>query len=239
MTAVRVMLRGFGELLITAGIVVLLFCVYQLFYTNLAANRAMDDVRNGLHQKWDGTAPRGKGASELPGFGRGEGFALIYIPRLGSDYVKPVLEGVSPGILDSGVGHYPETTMPGKLGNFSVAGHRATNGEPFAYLDGVRPGDRVVVETGTTWYTYIIDDPRMYADPDHVIQFNRGNIIVSPADVGVLSPVPYKPAKEPEESLITLTTCNPRWASYQRMIVFGHLESKQQKSDGPPAALRS
>ncbi|MGH3344761.1 MAG: class E sortase, partial [Carbonactinosporaceae bacterium] len=61
MTAVRVMLRGFGELLITAGIVVLLFCVYQLFYTNLEANRAMDDVRHGLQRKWDGTAPRGKG----------------------------------------------------------------------------------------------------------------------------------------------------------------------------------
>ncbi|MGH3343782.1 MAG: class E sortase, partial [Carbonactinosporaceae bacterium] len=187
----------------------------------------------------DGTAPRGKGASELPAFGRGEGFALIYIPRLGSDYVKPLLEGVGPSILDSGVGHYPETAMPGEVGNFSVAGHRATNGEPFAYLNALRPGDRVVVETETKWYTYVIDDPRMYADPDHVIQFNRGNIIVSPSDVAVLSPVPYESEKEPEEPLITLTTCNPRWASYQRMIVFGHLESKQRKSDGRPAALRS
>ena len=53
----------------------------------------------------------------------------------------------------------------------------------------------------------------------------------------MLDPVPGKPAAKPTEALITLTTCNPRWASYQRLIVFGHLEETRPKADGPPTAL--
>ena len=44
----------------------------------------------------------------------------------------PVVEGVGCDDLARGVGHYPETARPGEVGNFAVAGHRATNGEPFA-----------------------------------------------------------------------------------------------------------
>ena len=98
--------------------------------------------------------------------------------------------------------HYPGTALPGEIGNFSVAGHRATNGEPFAYLDQLREGDAVVVETGTTWYTYVVSRER----------------IVQPTQVGVILPVPGHPDKVPTKEKLTLTTCNPRWASYERLI---------------------
>ena len=102
-----------------------------------------------------------------------------------------------------------------------MAGHRATNGEPFAYLDKVRKGDLVVAETRTEWFTYVIDRTK----------------IVSPTSTWVLDPVPGKPTAKPVQALLTLTTCNPRWASYQRLIVFGHLEETRAKADGPPTVL--
>ena len=62
----------------------------------------------------------------------GEPFAILRIPRLGDNFQVPIVEGVSLADLAEGVGHYPDTALPGEVGNFSVAGHRATNGEPFA-----------------------------------------------------------------------------------------------------------
>ena len=216
--------RGIGELLITVGMFLLLFCVYQLFYTNVPANRAMDREKKDLKQQWQQVPPPVPGASPTAvkprKFEPGEGFAIMYIPRLGKNYAKPVLEGVALKDLARGIGHYPESAMPGKVGNFAVAGHRATHGEPFAYLPKVRRGDAVIVETADTWYVYKVDREKL----------------TTPDDVAVVSPVPEKPGVKPSRKLITLTTCHPRWASYQRFIVFGHLTSTVPKSSGrtPP-----
>ena len=151
----------------------------------------------------------------------GKGFAFLHIPRLGKQYSVPVLEGVALDVLARGVGHYPKTAGPGEVGNFSIAGHRATNGEPFANLDRMRRGDVIIVETRRTWLTYVVDKTQ----------------IVLPTDVWVIDPVPGKVDVEPRDKLLTLTTCNPRWASYERLIVFSHLEREQKKSDGPPDEL--
>jgi sortase A len=201
---------GFGELLITAGVLLLLFCIYQLFYSNVTADRAQHAVAGKLRERW--SAPAVVRADE----GRpapGDAFALIRIPRLGSDWVKPVVQGVAPEELAKGVGHYPGSALPGQVGNFAVAGHRATHGEPFRDLNRVRAGDTVVVETRRAVYTYRVDSRE----------------IVLPAAVEVVDPVPHRPGVRPTRRLITLTTCNPRWASYQRLIVYGHLVSTQAK----------
>ena len=42
-------------------------------------------------------------------------------------------------------------------------------------------------------------------------------------------PVPGHPEATPTQALLTLTTCNPRWNSSHRMIVFGHLVSTRAK----------
>jgi len=207
--------RAFGEVLITSGLVVLLFCVYQLFYSNIEAGRAQTRVTADLQKRW---AAPGSGMSKAP---LGDGFARIRIPRLGGDWVTPVVEGVRPQDLAKGVGHYPMTGLPGKVGNFALAGHRATHGEPFRDLDRMRRGDAIVIETKDTWYVYTVDSSE----------------IVSPAQVGVLEPVPNRPRVRPTQRLITLSTCNPRWASYQRLIVYGHLTGTQDKSAGVPHVL--
>lgn len=222
---IRAATRGLGELLITAGMVLLLFVAYQLVWTNLEAQRAQGQVADEIREAWGRPAgATGASGGELVGprpgdFGRG--FAFLRIPRLGRGYSVPVLEGVGLDVLARGVGHYPGTAMPGQVGNFAVAGHRATNGEPFAYLDRMRKGDVIVVETRRTWLTYVVDRIR----------------IVRPTDTWVIDPVPGKPDVEPRERLITLTTCNPRWASYERLIVSGRLQTERAKTAGPPPEL--
>ncbi len=218
----RGLLRGVGELLITAGLVLLLFVAYQLVWTNYEAQRRTDQVAGDLRDAWSRPARSTTGATAGPAkVDFGTGIAFLHIPRLGRSWSVPVVEGVELPDLARGVGHYPDTARPGQVGNFAVAGHRATNGEPFAYLDRLRPGDVVVAETRRRWFTYVVDSTR----------------IVSPSSTWVLDPVPGRPAEEPTQQLLTLTTCNPRWASYQRLIVFGHLEETRTRRDGPPADL--
>lgn len=214
----RIISRTLGELLVTAGVVVLLFVGYQLVWTNFQADRAAQAHTDQLREKWR-ASPQGD-EYDLP-LRDGEAFAIMHIPRLGDRYQVPVIEGVTLEDLAQGVGHYPKTALPGELGNFSVAGHRATNGEPFALLDQLRKGDRVVVETATTWYIYKVYEER----------------IVQPTQVDVVLPVPGKPGAEPDRALLTLTTCNPRWASYERLIFHAELDAEQLKSLGRPDAL--
>lgn len=222
----RALVRASGELLITAGLVVLAFLAYQLVWTNVQAHRAADRAAADLRSSWSRPAA-GAGGSDgstdpgALGTKTGRGFAFLRIPRLGRKFAVPVIEGVGLPELAKGVGHYPDTALPGEVGNFAVAGHRATNGEPFAYLDKVHEGDVVVAETRAGWYTYVVDRTR----------------IVTPTSIWVLDPVPGKPGLAPTDQLLTLTTCNPRWASYERLIVFGHLVETRVRAQGPPTVL--
>jgi sortase A len=217
----RASVRSLGEVLITAGLVLLLFCVYQLVWTNIEANHAQGKVSDTLRRQWSSQGGNQSPTIRLSKSDFGKGFSFLHIPRLGRKYSVPVVQGVSLPDLSRGVGHYPSTALPGQVGNFAVAGHRATHGEPFAHLDLVRVGDSLVVETRASWFTYVVDKVQ----------------IVQPNAVWVIEPVPGKPAQEPTRQLITLTTCNPRWASTQRLIVFGHLESTQPTAAGRPPAL--
>ena len=229
----RTAIRSVGEILITLGVVLFLFCAYQLFYTNVIADEAMKSEVSDLHRLWAAQppAPRSAASAAPAGLGpfdtadsrgtSGEAFAILHIPRLG-DKAIPVLQGTSLDLLGRGVGHYKDSALPGRVGNFAVAGHRKTHGEPFRYLDQMRSGDLIVVETADTWFTYRAD---------------RDPFIVDPTDLAVVAPVPDHPGRKPTQALITLTTCNPWWASTQRMIVIGHLAGERTRQQGPPPVL--
>lgn len=225
-----------GEILITIGVLLLLLVAYQLWWTNVQADRAADRVVAELERSW--AAPRPD-----PGAGGGDGeegpdgpavpegpipgnaFARMYIPRLSSSvWGTPVVEGVTRPDLAKGIGHYPSAALPGEIGNFAVAGHRATNGEPLRDIDRLRVGDEVFVETRDTWYVYTLERDQ----------------IVAPTATWVIDPVPGEPGAQPTQRLITLTTCNPRWASYQRWIWWGSLTDTIDKDDeAVPAALQA
>lgn len=218
-----------GELLITVGVLLLLLVAYQLLWTNVTAGRAASEAAAQLQDSWTrpptstGEVPPDETDETEPARPQlGDAFALMYIPRL-SDKVwgMPVLESVELTDLSRGIGHYPDSQLPGQKGNFAVAAHRATNGEPFRDVDRLQDGDRVYVETRDDWFEYTL----------------RRDEIVTPTDTWVINPVPGDPGQEPVERLITLTTCNPRWASTTRWIWWGDLTERYDKDAGetPPA----
>ncbi|MFF3847345.1 class E sortase [Streptomyces sp. NPDC002328] len=153
----------------------------------------------------------------------GKPFAIMYIPRLGFTWNKPVLEGTGTNTLKKGLGHYAGTARLGQIGNFSVAGHRRTHGDPFKDFPELRRGDAVVLTDGRTWFTYRID---------------QGPYKTVPTDVEVIDPVPRKSGYTRPGRYLTLTTCDPEWGHSHRLIVWAHLDSTQPVEAGKPKALR-
>ncbi|MGZ6826258.1 MAG: class E sortase [Mycobacteriales bacterium] len=219
----RWLLRGIGQVLITAGVVVLLFCVYELKVTSVYTDQQQHALDRTLTREWATPPPRtapGKGVA-LAAYRPGEGIARIYFPTLGKDQVHVVVEGVSHEDLKRGPGHYPGTDGPGQVGNMVISGHRTTYGAPFNRLDELSPGDPVVVETQTAFYTYLV----------------LGTTVVSPSKIGETDHVPNEPGARPTQRLLTLTTCNPKYSARTRLVVRAVLSSTLAKGPGvvPPA----
>ncbi|MFF9511818.1 class E sortase [Streptomyces sp. NPDC014724] len=232
-----------AEVVITLGVVLLLLVVHQLWWTNRQARAdARHEVR-ALQREWtepegekEGQEGRpqggGDGAGGSGGAGTGaaggrssagrtaptgprrdQAYAVIRIPQLG--LAAPVAQGISKrGVLDKGyVGHYPGTAQPGRAGNFALAGHRNTHGEPFRYINRLRRGDRIDVETRDAVYTYAVD---------------RTLGQTSARDGGVIAAVPRSNVKPytgytTAGSYVTLTTCTPEFTSRYRLVVWGRL----------------
>lgn len=207
-------LLGIG--LLVAGLACLGWVGFQYVGTNVVSEQAFETETEQLRTKWqeqERSDPRGKTpASVVPG----EAVALLRIPAFGDDYEIPILTGTDLSILSKGVGHYASTAAPGQIGNFAIAGHRVTHGQPFAKMLTLKQGDEVIVETREAIYTYVLDDsPR--------------KLTVQDSETWVLDPVPGEPDSKPTEALITLTTCQDLFRSPDRSIGFGHLQNTQNK----------
>lgn len=146
---------------------------------------------------------------------RDRAYAVLRVPRLG--LVVPVAQGVDKrAVLDKGyAGQYPGTAGPGERGNFALAGHRNTHGEPFRYIDRLRAGDELIVDLRGRRYTYVV-----------------GKILneTTERDTGVIAPVPRSVVKPDQgysepAAYITLTTCTPEYSSKYRLVVWGTLRS--------------
>jgi sortase (surface protein transpeptidase) len=228
--------RGMGELLITAGLILLLFVVYEVYVTDYLTGRTQDELTQELREQWE--QPQAEGP-QLRQVELGDAFGVLRIPRLGEDYARVILEGTSETELSKGPGHYKGTAMPGEPGNVALAGHRVGKGSPFLELDALLPGDPIVVETADSWFVYrVLGDPAtgdLAADPSGI----PGRQIVRPTDIDVIAPTPNQAASAPSGSYLTLTTCHPRFSAQQRMIIHARLEggalSKSELPDGPPA----
>lgn len=223
---VRTVLRGAGQTLMTFGVVVLLFAVYELWGTGLVTAREQDRLGDDLRRSWAEPAPRPTGGTEpatpepAP-LDLGEGVAVLHVPALEGYDPWVVVEGVDVASLKNGPGHIPGTALPGGLGNVVLSGHRTTYGAPFARFDELAPGDQVVVETRGSWFTYTV----------------RGSEIVAPTAVEVTYAVPGDPVATPTRRLLTLTTCHPKYSARSRLIVRAELTATADRAEGPPAVL--
>ncbi len=215
-------LRGavglFGELLVTLGVVLGLFVGWQLVWTDVVADQQQAGVVANLQGGFSLGEPRSEGQS--PG-GLGDAFAIVRIPRFGADYARPLYEGTDRGTLQKGIGHYPETVLPGEVGNFAMAGHRTTYGKPFSRIAELRTGDRIIVETADEFVVY-----RVYAQR-----------IVLPTQVEVVLPVPGEPGRAPTEAVLTMTSCHPQFSSRQRWVTHARLDQILNRADGLPAEV--
>ncbi|MFJ4580957.1 class E sortase [Streptomyces echinatus] len=213
--------RAIGEVFITTGVLMLLFVTYQLWWTNVRAHAQAGSETHQLQDDW-ASGKRSPGVFEP-----GQGFAILHIPKL--DVVAPIAEGVSnKKVLDKGmVGHYGEaplkTAMPqDRTGNFGLAAHRNTHGEPFRYINRLKAGDEVVVETQDTYFVYKVTSMLP---------------VTPPSNTGVLNPVPPGSGFTEPGRYITLTTCTPEFTSKYRLIVWGKMVQERPRSQGKPDAL--
>jgi sortase A len=223
----RTAVRVGGELLITLGLVVLLFAGYEVWGKTTIVNAHQEDLSQQLEQSWQVDPTVGPSASPSTGQStgrsaptpavRGKPIAGLIIPKLDKNWI--VVEGVEQDDIRYAPGHYPESAMPGEVGNFSVAGHR--NRATFWRLDELADGDVIVLESKTEWFVYHVSQSR----------------IVRPHQTEVVAPVPGRRGAEPTKAMLTLTTCHPKFNNYERLIVHAELVRAQPKSDGRPAEL--
>lgn len=203
----RLVWVGYG--LILAGLAVLAWVAWQFWGTNWVSDRRQVEVAEALEDGW----ADGSDTVETD-FGRAS--AILHVPRWGKDYAVPVLEGSSDEVLAAGIGHMEDTAGPGEVGNYVLAGHRVTHGEPFAEFPELREGDRVHVETRRATYTYELD-------------FDGTALEVPFTEDWVIQPYPRNPdggVQPPPgagRTLITLVTCAEIFHTDLRSVVFGHL----------------
>lgn len=232
-------LGGLGELLVTLGLIVLLFVAWELWWTNLEADSTQEDLTSQTLQEFAGGDPTASAGPSHPAeaaeadherYGApentrldGEGtFGVLYVPRFGKNYARPISEGVGSDVLDHlGIGHYPETQLPGERGNFAVAAHRQTHGQVFWDIDKLVDGDYLYVQTSKGYYSYRY----------------RNTEIVHPSESNVLLPVPHEPGEQATDSLLTMTSCDPPFTTRMRIIAYAELESWRPLDAGPPSVI--
>jgi sortase A len=226
---------GTGKVLITFGILILLFVAYQLWGTGIYTARQQNKLENQFNQ-----ALRSSGSDQTPNFPTAstkptgattpttvpvttatteppidpispstDAVAHIVIPKIGVD--SWVVQGVTLDDLRNGPGHYPSTPFPGQAGNAAIAGHRTTYGAPFNKIPDLEPGDVIKIATLQGQFEYVVY--KGYA--------------VSPDDVSVLDPDPTRPAT------LTLTTCHPEYQAAQRYIIKAALKLPENAAPLP------
>ena len=148
---------------------------------------------------------------DIPPIVRGKAFARMEIPRI--DKVVYIVPGVEVNDLKKGPGHYPNTPLPGQLGNAAIAGHRTTWDAPFANIDQLEPGDEIII-TMANGERFVYD-----------VSFTE---IVAPEDSFVIA------TADPTVAMLTLTTCHPKYTTKQRMAVHAILNADKSAAVGIP-----
>ncbi len=211
-----------GVVLLMMGIGCLGWVGYQYLGTNLVSRHAYQQEKLALQSRWQqetraGAADSGAtaGGQPQPAAASGDAVALLRIPAFGPDYEVPILRGTDLDTLARGVGMYDSSAAPGQIGNFAIAGHRVTHGQPFAKLLELNKGAKIMVETQDAVWTYALDTaPRDLTVDEH--------------DAWVLNPVPVK-GMDAGTPLLTMTTCQDLFHSPDRSVAFGHLISTTNK----------
>ena len=223
------LMSGIGQTMLSVGVVLALFVVWQLFVTSWqvqgATAAAVDSFSQANPQEATDVTEvqRTDPPPEVPIPSVGQTFATLHVPRWDS-MVIPVMEGTSQAVLDTGyAGHYINTQGPGQMGNFVLAAHRRSYGNSFRRVEELVKDDPLIVETPQAWLVYQVTSTE----------------IVLPSQGDVTYPVPHgDPNAVPTEQLMTLTTCHPEYSNTHRFIVYSKLSYWVPRDQGRPLALQ-
>ena len=209
-----------GRFMMRAGVLVLLFVVYQLWGTGLTTQRAQNDLESQFEAQLattttlpaepSTTAPAVTAPTDVPPPADGDPVGRIRIPAIGVDYIA--IQGVDIADLKEGPGHFPQTPLPGQPGNVAFAGHRTTYLAPFARLDELNPGDEITFDTVQGTFTYRVD-----AHEGAPGEPPSGHFIVKPTQVEIL--------EQDGTNKVTLMACHPKYSARERIVVTATLES--------------
>lgn len=194
-----------------AGLSLIGYTTYRIWDPFAGQRQHQETVR--LRQEWQRSRP-GPAGHDLH-LVMGKPFAFIQIPRFGPQWRFTIVEGSSLAQLATGPGHVNGTQLPGQLGNFAVAAHDITAGNPFLHLRSLQRGDAVIITTKYAVYRYQV----------------AGRKVVRYTDSAVLDPVPGHPGERPHIQMITLITCTPATLEFTpyRVVVTGVLVTSADK----------
>lgn len=211
-----------GELLITAGVITILFVVWQVFINDPVVSAKQQFSAENFSKPTQVEKPQFR---EINGkLQQGQVFGKMFIPRFDKNYERLVGQGTLQKVTlnEIGIGHYIKSQWPGEVGNFAVAAHRTSYGAPFGKIDTLRNGDLIFVQTNTHWFTYKYLQTK----------------IVRPNQIGVISEVPQGLiGAKAGGKYMTLTSCHPKWSNSQRIVVWLELAGQQAITDGEPLEL--
>nr|WP_068692301.1 class E sortase [Thermobifida halotolerans] len=217
----RVTFRTIGELLFTAGVVMLLFAAFQIWGKQFQTDAEQERLDQAMAEQWAAQEEQGPDSEPLPGTAN----SRLYIPATDQEWV--VVSGVDPEDIRYGPGWYPESWTPdgmvpaaraGQPGNYAVAGHRVA--AVFWDLDRLAEGDELVLEDKDSFYTYRVVESK----------------VVLPDAIEVTAPDPFDPesTEAPETAYLTLTTCHPKLQNSHRLIIHAELADTRPKDQGMP-----
>lgn len=223
-----------GEILVTLGVIVGLFVVWEIWINDWVSDTGQAATAHAYSQQWADapvvpTPAAADVATDPPVTAQpkaGTIFANLIVPRFGSDYTRPIAEGVGLDVLNDvsrGMGHYEQTALPGAIGNVAIASHRTAYGGALHLLPDLRIGDHVYIETVDGWYQY------SYRNTEYVLV----------SGVGVLDPVPQVDGASPGDRLLTMTTCNPIYSSAERIIAYAVFDRFYPRAEGAPSEIAS
>jgi sortase A len=207
-----------AAILIGTGLALVGVNVYKVIDPQASAREGT--LQQHLSEQWaTGRAAAASRPAAQPGTAQavrvqtGKPFAMLRIPALGRNWKFAVVEGATLTQLSTGPGHVTGTQLPGQRGNFAVAAHDITAGNPFLHLKSLRPGDAIYVTTQYETYKYVV----------------TGEKVVQYTEVSVLAPVPGRPGATAGKAYVSLITCTPVTLAFTpwRVVVSGVLVSSQ------------
>ena len=189
--------RVFGIALILIGVGIIGTVAYKKIVTSHKQNQLLEVFESQIAET------KNEGSNESVSLEAINGYTPVAIMEIPSIKLKqPVVDGITEDVIKYFLGLFPESAMPGEVGNFAVAGHRVSDfTDAFINLYKVKVGDEVIVTTKDGRFTYEVDN----------------SFIVDPDQVEVLDDADYEK--------MTLITCTI--GSKRRVVVTGKLIGRE------------